>query len=95
MGNDEHEHEIAGMYEVLDALEAAIASAEPAKREALAKAIDGYHDDFPEDFHWALSAQSPVLLYHLFMSIDTACRPDAKTKGRVLRLVDRKPEGNT
>jgi hypothetical protein len=82
------------MYGVLDALEAVIASADPAKREALAEAIDAFHNNFPNDFHWALSAQSPTLLYHLFMSIDSACRPEAETKGRVLKLVDRTPEGN-
>ena len=35
---DKDDEPIVGMYEVLDALEAAIASAEPAKREALALA---------------------------------------------------------
>jgi hypothetical protein len=90
---DKDDEPIVGMYEVLDALEAAIASADPTKREALAKAIDGYHEDFPEEFHWALGAQSPALLYHLLMSIDSACRPSSQSKKR-LALVNRKPEGN-
>jgi hypothetical protein len=95
---DKDDEPIVGMYEVLDALEAAIASADATKRKALAESIDAYHDDFPDDFHWALGAQSPTLLYHLFMSIDTACRPPSQSKTRAavrLRLVDRKPEGNT
>ena len=89
------EEEITRMYELLDALEEAIKAADPAKREALAKTIDTYHEDFSDKFHWAIGAQAPTLLYHLFMSIDTACRPDAQSKPRgVIRLADRKPEGN-
>ena len=84
-----------GMYEVLEALEAALSAADPAKREALAQTIDAYHDDFPEEFHWAIGAQSPVLLHHLMMVIDSGCRPESQAKTRgVIRLVDRKPEGN-
>jgi hypothetical protein len=84
-----------GMYEVLDALEAALRAADPAKREALAQTIDAYHDDFPEEFHWAIGAQSPVLLHNLMMAIDVGCRPENQAKPRgTIRLVDRKPEGN-
>ena len=87
--------EIIGMFDVLAALEEVIMAADPAKREQLAKMLDAYHENFPEDFHWALGAQSPMLLFHLFMSIDSACRPDAESKRHnVIRLVDRKPEGN-
>jgi hypothetical protein len=87
--------EITGMYELLDALEAVLRASDPAKREALARTINAYEEDFPEDFHWAIGAQAPVLLYHLMMSIDVACRPEAQSKPRgVIRLVDRKPEGN-
>ena len=65
------------------------------KREALAKTIDAYSEDFQEDFFWATGPQAPVLLYHLMMSIDSATRPDAESKPRpVIRLVDRKPIGN-
>jgi hypothetical protein len=71
-----------------------IASADPAKREALAVTLDAYPEDFPDDFYWAIGAQSPTLLYHLLSAIDMACGPEAKTRGRVITLVDRKPEGN-
>lgn len=88
------DEQITGMYELLDALEQALEATDPVKREALAKTIDAYHEDFPEDFHWAIGAQSPTLLYHLMMSIDVACRPDPQSRPRsVIRLVDRKPEG--
>jgi hypothetical protein len=84
-----------GMYEVLDALDAVLRAAEPAKREILAQTIDAYSDDFPDDFYWAVGARSPVLLYHLMMTIDSGCRPESQAKTRgVIRLVDRKPEGN-
>jgi hypothetical protein len=89
------EEEITGMYELLDALEEALKAADPVKRKVLAKTIDAYQEDFPDEFHWAIGAQSPTLLYHLLMSIDSACRPEAQSKPRgIVRLVDRKPEGN-
>jgi hypothetical protein len=89
------EEPITGMYEFLDALEAAIRSAEPTKREALAETLDDYSGDFPEEFYWAIGAQSPALLNHMMMTIDVSCRPESQTKARgVIRLVDRKPEGN-
>ena len=82
------------MYELLDAIEAVIKAADPAKREALASTIDAYHDDFPEDFHWAIGAQAPTLLSHLIIAIDGASREQGESKTRVIRLVDRKPEGS-
>jgi hypothetical protein len=86
---------ITGMYELLDAVEAVITAADPAKREALAKTIDAYAEDFPEEFFWAIGAQAPTLLHHLLSAIDAACRPSSQSKPRpAIRLVDRKPEGN-
>jgi hypothetical protein len=86
---------LTGMYELLDAVEATIAAADPAKREALAATIDAYVKDFPDEFFWAVGAQAPTLLYHLLSTIDVACRPSSQSKPRpVIRLVDRKPEGN-
>ena len=95
MPKKKDEQPITGMYELLDAIESVISSADPAKRATLAKTIDAYCEDFPEDFFWARGAQSPVLLYHLMMAIDSASRPDAESKPRpIIRLVDRKPIGN-
>jgi hypothetical protein len=88
------EDEIIGMYEVLDALEAVIKAADPSKRKQLAETIDGFHDTFPEEFHWAVGPQSPSLLYHLMMAIDSACREEGSKPRPVLRLIDREPEGN-
>jgi hypothetical protein len=89
------EEKPTGMYELLDAVEAVIKAADPAKREALASIIDAYSEDFPEDFFWAIGPQSPTILNHLLSAIDSASRPDAQSKPRAaIRLVDRKPEGN-
>jgi hypothetical protein len=87
---------IVGMYELLEAVEAVIRAADPAKREALAETIDAYAEGpLAEEFFWATGAQSPVLLHHLISGIDAACRPESQSKPRAaLRLVDRKPEGN-
>jgi hypothetical protein len=46
----EYEADITGMYELLDAIEAVIKAADPAKREALAQTMDAYAADFPDDF---------------------------------------------
>jgi hypothetical protein len=87
--------EVTGMWKVLDAIEAVIKAADPAKRESLARTIDAYAEDFPEDFYWAIGSQAPTLLFHLLISIDSACRPEAQSRPRpAIRLVDRKPEGN-
>ena len=86
---------IVGMYDLLEAVEAVIRAADPAKREALADAIDAYAEGpLAEEFFWATGAQSPVLLHHLMTMLDAACRPESQSKPRAaLRLVDRKPEG--
>jgi hypothetical protein len=87
--------EITGMYELLDAIEAVIKAADPAKREALARTIDAYSEDFPDEFFWAIGGRAPTLLNHILTTVDAACRPEAQSKPRpAIRLVDRKPEGN-
>jgi hypothetical protein len=89
---DEPDESFTDMYHLLDALEAVIRASDPDKRQALAKIVDDYAEDFPDEFQWAVSAQSPVLLYSLMNSIDAACRPSADSKPRpVIRLVERKP----
>jgi hypothetical protein len=54
------EDDFTGMFELFDALEAVIKAADPAKREVLAQTIDAYHDCCPDEFHWAIGAQSPM-----------------------------------
>ena len=75
--------DLTGVYELIEAIEAIIEAADPARREALARTIDAYAEDFPDEFFWATSAQAPMLLYQmLFWSIDLACRPEAQSKPR-------------
>ena len=76
----EHEDEVVGVYELLDAIEAVIQAADPAKREILAKTIDAYAEDFPDDFYWAVGPQAPALLNSLLQMIDAACRPGSQSK---------------
>jgi hypothetical protein len=81
--------DITSIYQLLDAIEAVIKAADPAKREALTRTIDAYAEDFPEDFFWATGSQAPMLLHHLLNTIDSACRPEAQSKPRpAIRLVD-------
>lgn len=87
---------IITMYEVLEALEAVVKAADPAKRAVLAEAVDGYQEAFPDEFFWATGAQAPSLLYHLMNTVDFSCRPEAQSKARApIRLVKRKPQGET
>jgi hypothetical protein len=81
------DEEFIGIYDVLDALKDVIVSSDPTKREKLAKAIDGWAES-------TTGVQSPMLLYHLLMDIDIACREKASKPRAVIRLVDRAPEGN-
>jgi hypothetical protein len=63
---------ITNMYDLLEALAAAILAAEPSKREALAKTIDAYCKDCPEDFFWAIGPQAPTFLSRLLHTVDSA-----------------------
>jgi hypothetical protein len=64
------EQPMTGMYELLDAIESVIASADAAKRGALAKTIDAYCEDFPEEFFWATSAQARSGGLFVFLSLN-------------------------
>jgi hypothetical protein len=86
--------QIVGMYEVLDALEAVIYSADPIKRKDLAEIMDEYSEDFPDDFHWAVGAQSPALLSNLVMAIDIACRANEPPKSRTITFRWQDTKGN-
>jgi len=95
MSKKDDDEPIIGMWELLNAVETVVAASDPAKREALAETIDAYADHFPDEFYWAIGASAPTLLFHLFKTIDAACRPESSSKPRpVIRLVDRKPEGS-
>jgi hypothetical protein len=87
------EHEVTGMYELFDAIETIISASDSAKREELARTIDAYARDFPDEFFWAIGPQAPVLLHRVLTSIDLACRPPSQSRPRpTMRLVDRKSD---
>lgn len=83
-----------GLYDLLEAIEDAIRTADFEKRNALATALDRYAEDNARDFFWATGPQAPPLLHHIVLAIDLACRSDdERTQGRTIHLVHRKPEG--
>lgn len=61
-----------GMYELIGAIEAAVESAEPSKRDALKRTINNYMEDFPDEYFWAIGPQSPTLLHHIMYAIEPA-----------------------
>jgi hypothetical protein len=75
------QRELTGMYELLDAVEAAINSAAPRKRKSLARAVAAYCEDFPDEFFWATGPQAPTLLSHLMMAVT----PDAVAQSKHIR----------
>jgi hypothetical protein len=94
MSNQSHENrsedeDLTGMYEVLDAIKAVVAGADQAKRDELAKTLDAFANDFPDEYFWATGPQAPALLHHLMMTIDVECRSQPKAR----RLIERKPAG--
>jgi hypothetical protein len=73
----------------------AVIASDPDKRAALAAAMDGFEQDFLDDFYWAIGLQSPHMLHALMMALNWACRPKDQSKPRpVFRLVDRKKNGH-
>jgi hypothetical protein len=59
-----------GMYELLESIEAAIGSAGQPERDALAKTINSYMNDFPDEYFWAVGPQAPTLLHHIMHAIE-------------------------
>ena len=82
------------MFDVLDALEAAIRSSDPAKRAALAETIDAYAKDEPDEYFWATGAQAPTLLNRLMTVIELASSSGDGKPPVDLRLRRRKSEGS-
>lgn len=66
--------EVTGMYELLDALHAVVESAGAKNRALLAKTLDAFAEDFPDEFFWAVGPQSPTMLNSMMGVIDCASR---------------------
>jgi hypothetical protein len=80
-------------FDVVEALDAALSTAEPTKRKLLATAIDVYAAEHPADFQWATGAQAPSLLAFLLTTICSGAKSPLPSR-RVLRLIDREREGS-
>lgn len=92
----EDEDTIVGMYEVLEALEDLIKTAAPEKKAALAEAIEGYSNSFPDEFYWAVGAQAPTLLSNLMMAIDLSSTANPQTKSTPpIVSADRRPRSRS
>ena len=68
------------LFDLVQALEAVISSADPTKREVLAQKLNAYSEHFPEDYFWAFGAQAPTMLHYLMWSIDGASRPESDSR---------------
>lgn len=74
-------------YDVVQAVRAAIAAADPEKRKALATAIDCFSNDEPSAFYWAIGPQAPVFLRDLLFAISYGSTEESKPRDNVFRLV--------
>ena len=79
------QRQLVGMYEVLDAVEAAIKSTAPAESDSLARALSQYCEDFPEEFFWATGPQARTLLNHLMMAVT----PDGRERALQMKVESR------
>jgi hypothetical protein len=77
------------IYDLLDALNAAIGSADPVKRAQLSSALDNWGRDNVGDAAWAFGLQAPWLLRSLLIEIDMASMPasDHQVPKPTLRVV--------
>jgi hypothetical protein len=73
--------ELTGMYELLEAIEETIKSADPVKRKALEHVLTAYAKDFPDEYFWAIGPQSPVMLHHIMFAIDQPVPSEPKRRG--------------
>jgi hypothetical protein len=76
-----------GMYELLEAIEAVVESAEASKRAELKRTINDYMEDFPDEYFWAIGPQSPALLHHIMYAIEPASTGVAPTAADTINLL--------
>jgi hypothetical protein len=70
------------------AIENCLRTADPARRQAVSKAFDGYARSFPQDYEWAISGQAPALLHFLMGSIEMTCAEAPSKSKPDLRVVE-------
>jgi hypothetical protein len=66
-------------------------------REALARVLDRYHDDFPDEYHFVRGATTPALLQEIFHALFAGSEPDERQaeKGSGQAAPARKAQGPT
>ena len=66
-------------------------------REALARVFERYHDDFPDEYYFALGATAPALLQEIFHALFAGSEPDERQaeKGSGQAAPARKAQGPT
>jgi hypothetical protein len=88
-------NDTASIYDVLDALNAAIGSADPVKRSELYASLSAWSRDNPQDACWSFGMQAPALLRALMIEIDAASMPENERTPKpvrpALRVVDGGP----
>jgi hypothetical protein len=77
---DPSDHTFTGSYAFVEAVGNAIAASP--ERQKLAKTLEAFEKDCPEDFDWASGVQSPALLHRLMIEIEFAARKGG-TKGDI------------
>ena len=53
-------------------------------REALARVLERYHDDFPDEYHFALGATAPALLQEIFGALLVGSMPNDEEEDNVI-----------
>jgi len=61
------------MYQFVNAVEEMIRSSDFEKRQAMARTVDAFHNDYPEEFNLATSGQAPALLHNLMLACLEVC----------------------
>ena len=77
---DEDDIPIAGIDQLLDAIEAAIGAAPAEQRAALARILTGVMNDYPAEF-WRVSPKAAELLHLVLNAIHYASGPHYRRDG--------------
>jgi hypothetical protein len=66
------------IFEVLEAVGAAIKASDAPTRELLAQTMAAYRRDCPDQYRWATGTQAPVFLVELMWAIEEAAGSSGK-----------------
>jgi hypothetical protein len=57
-----------------------VRSASPVQQATLAKVLNAYANEFPEEYFWATGPQAPTLLHNLIFAVTPAVCRDCSSK---------------